>query len=172
MREMNQNDLGPYRALRHELPMIMVNHAAYPNTPSGNRPASASRYWITTILRNRIGYRGIVFSDDLEMGGILKFLPIEEAAIAAIRAGMDLLEICHSPELILRAYESLISEAERSVAFRNLLTKRARQTSLKRKKLFSEKASAALSTKQFEILRSRILRFGKTISRAQPTTEV
>jgi len=113
-----------------------------------------------------------VFSDDLEMGGILKFLPIEEAAIAAIRAGMDLLEICHSPELILRAYESLISEAERSVAFRNLLTKRARQTSLKRKKLFSEKASAALSTKQFEILRSRILRFGKTISRAQPTTEV
>ncbi len=62
------------------------------------------------MLRKRIGYRGIIFSDDLEMGGILKFMPIEEAAVAAIRAGMDLLEICHSPELILRAYEALIAE--------------------------------------------------------------
>ena len=69
------------------------------------------------MLRKRIGYRGIIFSDDLEMGGILKFMPIEEAAVAAIRAGMDLMEICHSPELILRAYEALIAEGERSAAF-------------------------------------------------------
>ena len=101
--------------------MIMVNHAAYPDTPGKNRPASVSPYWITTVLRKRIGYRGIIFSDDLEMGGILKFMPIEEAAIAAIRAGMDLIEICHSPELILRAYEALIAESERSAAFAKLL---------------------------------------------------
>ncbi len=60
------------------------------------------------MLRKRIGFRGLIFSDDLEMGGILKFVPIEEAVIAAVRAGMDLMEICHSPELILRAYESLL----------------------------------------------------------------
>jgi beta-N-acetylhexosaminidase len=77
------------------------------------------------VLRKRIGYRGIIFSDDLEMGGILKFMPIEEAAVAAIRAGMDLMEICHSPELILRAYEALIAEGERSAAFRQLLLARA-----------------------------------------------
>ena len=68
--------------------------------------------------RKRIGYRGLIFSDDLEMGGALKFLPIEGAAIEAIRAGMDLIEICHSPELILRCFESLIHEAERSKVFR------------------------------------------------------
>ena len=62
------------------------------------------------MLRKRIGYQGIMFSDDLEMGGILKFMPMEEAVIAAVRAGMDLMEICHSPELILRAYEALIAE--------------------------------------------------------------
>jgi beta-N-acetylhexosaminidase len=171
MREMNQEDLGPYRALRDELPMVMVNHATYPNTPSGDRPASASPYWITTVLRKRINYRGIIFSDDLEMGGILKYLPIEEAAIAAIRAGMDLLEICHSPELILRTYESLIAEAERSVAFRSHLSKRARQTSQKRKRIFSGKVPAPLSARQFEALRAKILRFGETIARAQSTTE-
>jgi beta-N-acetylhexosaminidase len=168
MRELNQEDLIPYRELRNELPMIMVNHAAYPDTPGGNRPASASAYWITKVLRQRIGYLGIIFSDDLEMGGILKFLPIEEAVIAAFRAGMDLVEICHSPELILRAYESLIAEAERSSAFRNLLLARARETSLKRRKFFAGKASAALSARQFEALRARILRFSETIAKAQP----
>jgi len=171
MREMDEEDLRPYIELRNELPMVMVNHAAYPNTPGGKRPASASPYWISTVLRKRIGYRGIVFSDDLEMGGILKFLPLEEAAIGAIRAGMDLLEICHSPELILHAYESLIAEAERSIAFRELLLMRARQTSLKRRKLFSGEASAALSTRQYEALRARILRFGETIAKTQPATE-
>ena len=109
--ELWREDLAPYRELRNELPMVMVNHAAYPQTPGGGTPASVSPYWITTVLRKRIGYRGIVFSDDLEMGGILKFMPIEEAVIAAVRAGMDLMEICHSPELILRAYEALIAES-------------------------------------------------------------
>jgi beta-N-acetylhexosaminidase len=165
-------DLLPYRELRNELPMIMVNHAAYPHTPGGNRPASASSYWITTVLRKCIGYRGIVFSDDLEMGGILKFLPIEEAVIAAVRAGMDLMEICHSPELILRAYESLLAEAERSKTFRNLLPVRARETSRKRSKLLADHASAPLTAKQFEALRTRILRFGETVAKAQPAQEV
>jgi beta-N-acetylhexosaminidase len=171
MRAMNHEDLAPYRELRNALPMVMVNHAAYPETPSGMRPASTSPYWISTVLRKRIGYRGIIFSDDLEMGGILKFLPIEEASIAAIRAGMDLLEICHSPELILRVYESLIAEAERSIAFRELLLRRAQQTSLKQTKLFAGKASTALSAKQFEALRARILRFNEVIAGAQHTTE-
>jgi len=172
MRDLSREDLVPYRELRNELPMIMVNHASYPDTPGRNRPASASSYWITTILRKRIGYRGIVFSDDLEMGGILKFLAIEEAAIAAIRAGMDLVEICHSPELILLAYESLIAESERSAAFRTLLLERARQTTLKRRKLFAGNGSVALSARRTEALRTRILRFDETIAKAQPAAKV
>jgi beta-N-acetylhexosaminidase len=167
MRELWREDLLPYRELRSELPMVMVSHAAYPNTPGKNRPASASPYWITTVLRRRIGYRGIIFSDDLEMGGILKFMPIEEAAVAAIRAGMDLLEICHSPELILRAYEAIIAEAERFPAFAKLLLTRSKQTARSRKRLFASGLPTALTAKQFESLRVRILRFSKTITEAQ-----
>jgi len=165
-RELWREDLVPYRELRNELPMVMVSHAAYPDTAGKNRPASASPYWITTVLRKRIGYRGIVFSDDMEMGGILKFMPMEEAAVAAIRAGMDLLEICHSPELILRAYEALIAEGERSAAFGKLVLMRARETARQRAKLFASGVPKALSSKQFEALRSRILRFSKTIGNA------
>jgi beta-N-acetylhexosaminidase len=171
MHELNREDLVPYRDLCDQLPMIMVNHAAYPDTPSRYRPASVSSYWISTVLRKRIGYRGIIFSDDLEMGGILRFLPIEEAAIAAVRAGMDLLEICHSPELILCAYEALVAEAEHSATFRNILVERATQTQRKRVKLFSSGVSPALSFKQYEALRTRILRFSDTIANTQPPTE-
>jgi beta-N-acetylhexosaminidase len=147
--------------------MIMVNHAAYPQTPGKDRPASISAYWIQTVLRRRIGYKGIVFSDDLEMGGILKFMPIEEAAVAAIRAGTDLLEICHTPELILRAYEALIAEGERSAAFSKLLVARTGQTARQRARLFAGGMPPALPAKQFNTLRKQILRFSEKVLKVQ-----
>jgi beta-N-acetylhexosaminidase len=169
-RELWREDLAPYRELRDELPIVMVNHASYPETPSKAMPASVSPYWIATVLRRRIGYEGIVFSDDLEMGGILKFMRIEEAVVAAVRAGMDLMEICHSPELILRAYEALIAEGERSAAFREMMLMRAKRTARLRAKLFARGTAKALSERQFEALRGRILRFGETIARAEVRT--
>jgi beta-N-acetylhexosaminidase len=169
--QLHREDLAPYRELRDELPMVMVNHAAYPATPGGNRPASASPYWITTVLRKRTGYRGLIFSDDLEMGGILQFMPIEEAAVAAIRAGMDLLEICHSPELIFRAYGALLAEIEHSAVFRKLVLARAAQTARRRANLFAHPVPKALSPRQIEALRNRILRFRQTIANVQPAAE-
>jgi beta-N-acetylhexosaminidase len=167
-----RDDLAPYRELSEELPMVMVSHAAYPQTLGRDRPATAASYWIESILRRRIGFRGIAFSDDMEMGGILKFLPIEEAVIAALRAGMDLLEICHSPELILRAYEAMIGEAERSPAFRSLLLKRADATARKRAKLFTKRIDPALSARQFEALRTQVLRFGDGIGPAAASPSI
>ena len=160
-------DLVPYRELHRDMPMIMMNHAAYPATPGKVRPASASAFWITSVLRKKIGYRGIILSDDLEMGGILKFLPVDQAAIAAVAAGSDLLEICHSPELILRSYEALLSEAERSAAFGRLLLSRAAEVERKRRRLYAEGVSRSLTTKQFEALRTRIARFRDRVAASQ-----
>jgi beta-N-acetylhexosaminidase len=170
-RELWLDDLAPYRELRDELPMVMVNHAVYPETPGKKLPASVSPYWITTLLRKRIGYTGIVFSDDLEMGGILKVMSIEEAVVSAVRAGMDLMEICHSPELILRAFEGLIAEAERSRGFADLIMARARRTEKLRAKLFAGGIPRALTQRQFEALRGQVLRFSETIARSQPVAE-
>ena len=160
-----REDLAPYRALRDEMPMVMVNHASYPLTPSRNLPATASPFWITKVLRKKVGYRGFIFSDDMEMGGILKFMPIEEAAVAATRAGMNTLEICHSPELILRAYEALMHEAESSATFRWVLLQRARDAARRRERMFAGGVPEALGRKEFESLRSRILRFGERVAR-------
>ncbi|HZB87230.1 MAG TPA: beta-N-acetylhexosaminidase [Terracidiphilus sp.] len=160
-----EEDLAPYRALHAAMPMVMMNHAAYPATPGGATPASASPYWIATVLRKRIGYRGIILSDDLEMGGILKFMPVEEAAIAAIRAGSDLLEICHSAELILRSYEALVSEGERSSTFRSLLLKRAREVEHKKKRLYAHGIPRALTATQLDALRAQIIAFSERVTR-------
>ncbi|MBS1802916.1 MAG: beta-N-acetylhexosaminidase [Acidobacteria bacterium] len=157
-------DAVPYRELHKQMPMIMMNHAAYPQTPGKNVPASASRFWITETLRKKIGYKGIVLSDDLEMGGILKFLPVEQAAVEAIRAGSDLLEICHSAELILRSYEALISEAERSAAFRKLLLKTAQESGRKRARLYGASRNAPPTAKALDSLRRKILAFNERVA--------
>jgi len=157
-------DLEPYRALRHELPMVMVNHAAYPLTKDKTQPASVSSFWVNEVLRKRIGYRGIVVSDDLEMGGVAKFMPMGEAAVEAVRVGAELLLICHHAEPVLSVYEALIGEGERSAAFRRVLIARARESERKRAKVFRAGMAPALGRKQFEALRARIVRFGETVA--------
>ncbi len=69
-------------------------------------PASLSKKWIGDVLRRRIGYRGLIVSDDLEMGGVLKAAPVDQAAVEFVRAGGDLCLICHQLELVERAFES------------------------------------------------------------------
>ncbi len=110
-------DLYPYRALKRELSMVLVGHASYPRVTSAGMPASLSKKWITDVLRRKIGYRGLIVSDDLEMGGVLKSAPIEQAAVQHIRAGGDLCLICHVEEHVTRSYEALIHEAERDRKF-------------------------------------------------------
>jgi beta-N-acetylhexosaminidase len=112
-----QADMLPYRRLKARLPIVMVSHASYPAS-GDTHPASISRFWITDILTKRIGYRGLILSDDMEMGGILTHTSIEDAAVLAVAAGTHLIEICKEPSLLLRAYEALLCEAEKSPAFR------------------------------------------------------
>jgi beta-N-acetylhexosaminidase len=162
-RELWSEDLVPYRELISDLPMIMMTHAAYPGTKSGDRPATASAFWPTTVLQDRMRYKGLIFSDDMEMGGILKYASMEEAAILAIRAGIHMIEICNSPELILRCYESLIHEAERSASFRKLLLSRAATAAKLRRARFSKPLSRAHSETQMAGLRDRILRFSASV---------
>jgi beta-N-acetylhexosaminidase len=89
---------------------------------------------------------------------------VEDAAVSAIRAGSDLLEICHSPELILRTYEALVSEGERSAAFRKLLLGTARESARKRARVYARGVAPALGAKKLEALRKSILDFNQTVA--------
>jgi beta-N-acetylhexosaminidase len=110
-------DLVPYRGLRARLPMIMVSHAAYPAVTKNRTPASLSGVWITDILRKKIGYRNLIVSDDLEMGGVLSAAPVERAALEFIRAGGDLCLVCHREDRALATYDALAAAIKSDPAF-------------------------------------------------------
>lgn len=116
-KELWNQDIAPYRALRREALMVLVSHAAYPGVTRDQTPASLSKKWITDVLRTKIRYRGLVISDDLEMGGVLKAATVEQAAVEHIRAGGDIGLVCHREEHVLHSYDALIKEAERDPRF-------------------------------------------------------
>jgi beta-N-acetylhexosaminidase len=81
-------------------------------------PATLSKRICTDILRGELGYRGVLFSDDLLMKAVADLHPIEELAVGAITAGCDALLVCNDDALSAQAHEALVREAEKSEAFR------------------------------------------------------
>ncbi len=134
LRKLWAEDMVPYRTMRRDLPFVMVSHAAFPSVTKERTPASLSKKWITDILRKKIGYRGLICSDDLEMGGVLKAAPIEQAAVGFIRAGGDLGLICHQEDYIVRAFAGLTREVKRDRRFARRVQESARRVLAFKKK--------------------------------------
>ena len=158
-----EQDLLPYRIMRRELPFVMISHAAFPAVTKGREPASLSKKWITDILRKKIGYRGLVCSDDLEMGGVLAAAPIEQAAIGHIRAGGDLALICHQEDFIRRAHEAIIIEAERNRGFARRVQESARRVLAFKKKHLPPSRRPAPGAAKVEKLTRQLWEFGEEI---------
>jgi beta-N-acetylhexosaminidase len=157
-------DLVPYRKLHRQLPFVMVAHAAYPQVTADKTPASLSKIWITDILRKRIGYRGLIVSDDLEMGGVRSVVSLGEAAVEFIRAGGDLCLICHREDLITQAHEALVKTAEHDRKFARRIEESARRVSVFKKKwtkLF--RPASSLSPKRVERLSRKLWEFGEQV---------
>ncbi len=104
LRKLWNEDLLPYRTLRAQMPLVMISHAAYPQVTKDRTPASLSKVWISDILRKRIGFRKLIVSDDLEMGGVLSAAPVGPAAVEFIRAGGDLCLVCHREDYIAASF--------------------------------------------------------------------
>jgi beta-N-acetylhexosaminidase len=116
-KKMWEEDLVPYRELRRQIPFVMVAHASYPEVTNNKLPASLSRKWMQDVLRKKIGFKGLIISDDLEMGGILSTGEIEDVAVETLRAGADMFLVCHNQELVWRGYEAVVRAAERDSKF-------------------------------------------------------
>jgi beta-N-acetylhexosaminidase len=157
-------DLVPYRTLRSQLPFIMISHAAYPTVTGNSTPASLSKKWITNVLRKKIGYRGLIVSDDLEMGGVLSAAPIEQAAVGHVRAGGDLCLICHKEEFVIRAYDELIRTAESDRAFARRVTESAnRVLAFKRKNTQLARWATAPIAETVQRLSRRLWEFSEQV---------
>jgi beta-N-acetylhexosaminidase len=165
-------DLLPYRTLHRQLTFIMISHAAYPQATRDKTPASLSREWITGILRQRIGYRGLIVSDDLEMGGVLSAAPIGEAAVEFIRAGGDLCLVCHREDYIDQAYDALVKATEHDPKFARRAAESARRIQAFKKKSATILRPAKAPTKFVaEKLPRRLWEFGEQVRLAQLACE-
>jgi len=158
-----EQDMVPYRTMRRELPFVMVSHAAFPAVTKEHTPASLSKKWITDVLRKKIGDRGLICSDDLEMAGVLAAGPIEQAAIGHIRAGGDLGLICHQEEFIVRAYEAMVHEAERDRRFRGRVEESAKRVLAFKKKHLAKPRTQVPTSARVEKLSRQLWEFGEEI---------
>ena len=88
-------ELDPYRALiaADMVDMVMVGHLYHADYADrdGETPSSLSPRWIDGVLRQELGFDGVVISDDLEMGAIRDHFTLEQTVTKAVRAGMDIL---------------------------------------------------------------------------------
>jgi beta-N-acetylhexosaminidase len=106
---MEKVDLVPFQAaIKMRTAAMMVSHVKYPAYDL-RHPASLSEPIIRGVLRQTLGYEGLVMTDDLEMGAISRHYGIEEALILAFKAGVDCLLLCHSPEKIEKGYFTLLN---------------------------------------------------------------
>lgn len=105
-------ELKPFiHAFKNGLRAVMTAHVLYPALDA-DFPATLSERIIKNILRKKYGFNGVVISDDLEMKAISNRYTDEDAGILSVRAGVDILLICHSNDKQLRIFDSLLKAVE------------------------------------------------------------
>ena len=95
--EMHTTHLPPFlAAIADGVDSVMTSHPVYPNLDPSGVPATFSRLIVEDYLRGEIGFRGVIVSDDLEMGAVGESTTIADAAVRTAAAGHDLLLVCHT----------------------------------------------------------------------------
>jgi beta-N-acetylhexosaminidase len=111
MATLRSYDLPPFEAaVAAGVPMVMVGHLLYPAIDP-DTPASLSPEAIA-MLREELGFEGVVVTDDLAMAGALRGGPPAQAAVEAVKAGADLLLISSPPEQQADAYDAVVAAVE------------------------------------------------------------
>jgi beta-N-acetylhexosaminidase len=103
--EIETINLPPFAAsIEAGVSAVMTSHAIYPALDEEN-PATLSRGILTGLLKERLGFGGMIITDDLEMGAIEKHWGVAEGAAASLAAGADVLLICKKQEKVLESLD-------------------------------------------------------------------
>lgn len=175
--ELERVHMTPFaRALRTGVHSIMTSHPLYPQLdPTPDTPATFSRKIVYDYLRKGTGYKGVIFSDDLEMGAIAELCPIGEAAVRTAQAGHDMLLVCHQMKAQRDAYEALLGAYQTGrLPTKELDESAARIQNLKAKRterFASQPATPARAAKEFadaQVLVREICNASVTVLREGP----
>lgn len=107
LEELRKSELVPFQAAaQHNIPFLMVSHISVPNVIGDNTPSSLSKVMITDILRNRLGYNGIIITDSMSMGAIVNNYGTKESVLRSLQAGADMILM---PQDFKTAYQAVLS---------------------------------------------------------------
>jgi len=120
-------ELAPFASLARELGMLMTAHIVF-SALDAERPATLSPAVLRTLLREELGFDGLLVSDDFEMKAISKHVSVPDAACQAIAAGCDALLVCSDPELCEAVASALAERADRDATFAAQLELAAQRT--------------------------------------------
>jgi beta-N-acetylhexosaminidase len=93
--QMDGNELAVFRKFARDVDSMMICHGWYPCFEPEKMPATLSHRIVTDLLRNELGFDGLVMTDDLDMGAILTGYALEDTIRLTIAAGNDVAMICH-----------------------------------------------------------------------------
>jgi len=112
LEEIEQLDLKPFKALSNKLDAMMMAHVLYPAVDE--KPAGYSPFWIKDILRQKLAYKGTIFSDDLGMFAAKVAGSVADRARDSLNAGCDAVLVCHPADVrqILVGSESRFDDAD------------------------------------------------------------
>lgn len=114
LEELWKNELVPFKRLIDAgCPAVMTTHILFPQIEDKKVPATMSRRIITGLLKEEMGFDGLVVSDCMEMDAIGKYYGTEYGAVEAMKAGVDLILISQTPEKLARAAELAREAVER-----------------------------------------------------------
>jgi len=112
-REIEKKDILPYKSvIEAGVAAVMPAHVIYPQVDS--EPAGYSKHWLQDVLRGKLGFQGLVFSDDLSMEGAAVAGGPPARAQAALAAGCDMVLLCNNPEGLDELLDSLKDVPARS----------------------------------------------------------
>ncbi len=103
--EIEAHDLKPFMALSDRLQGVMPAHVIFPEVD--HRPAGFSPIWLQDVLRQKMGFKGVIFSDDLSMEGAGVAGGPADRAEAALSAGCDMVLVCNHRDAAVEVLESL-----------------------------------------------------------------
>jgi beta-N-acetylhexosaminidase len=115
-----ERELVPYRMLASEgLPAVMSGHLAFPMTEAASMPASLSPWFLKDVLRTKIGYKGVVVTDDLMMNGATSWAgTLSRTARQALHAGNDIIMLSTTPFLFDPVWTYLVNSMKEDEEFR------------------------------------------------------
>ena len=127
--ELDAHELAVFAHFSDKIDSMMIGHGFYPALESTRTPSSLSRSVITDLLRSEQGCKGLIMTDDLDMGAILNHYGLEETIRLAITAGNDLAMICHRVNVVEEAFGHLakVATPELDRALENVAKFKSRQ---------------------------------------------